>query len=253
MEHEIRIDPEKCRRCGRCAAGCSTGFIRMRDGAPVTGGRIRCIACGHCVAACPAGAVTLDGEGAVPVPDDTLETLFMQRRSIRKFKPEPPARALIQRALDCAQYAPSGKNRHANRWTVIYGPESCRKVADSALDFCRESGQNPELLYLAEKGLDPLTGHAPLVLVGWSPDNALNPCVDTVIAMHTVQMLLEEQGLGCCWGGYLRSITNQSPSLRALLGIPDGSSMQCCMMAGWPDGERYPNIPPRPKAEALWI
>lgn len=253
MDYEIRFDAEKCLRCGRCAKSCGTGFVRMRDGAPTTGGHIRCIGCGHCVAACPVGAVTLNGEGAVTPPEDTLEAIFLRRRSIRKYKSEPPARKLIQRALDIAQYAPSGKNRHANRWTVIYGAESCRRISDMALDFCRETGQNPELLHLAEKGLDLLTGRAPLVIVGWSPDKALNPCVDTVIAMHTVQMVLEQHGLGCCWGGYLRSITNQSPALRDQLGIPADASMQCCMMVGYPDGETYPNIPPRPAAEALWL
>lgn len=253
MDHSICIDSRLCLHCGRCAKSCGTGYLRMRDGAPVTGGRIRCIGCGHCVAACPVQAVRLDGEGPVPAPQDELEAIFLRRRSIRKYKSEPPARDVIARALDMAQYAPSGKNRHANRWTVIYGRESCQRVSDMALDFCRESGQNPELLHLAERGIDLLTGSAPAVIVSWSPDDALNPCVDAVLAMHTVQMLLERQGLGCCWGGYLRSITNQSPTLRALLGIPDGASMQCCMMVGWPDGESYPNVPPRPAAEALWV
>ena len=156
---------------------------------------------------------------------------------------------LIRHALDVAAYSPSGKNRHANRWSLIYGRERCREIADIALDYCRRSGDSPELLSLAERGIDLLTCGAPAVLIGWSPDDALNPCVDTVLAMHTVQMLLEEQGLGCCWGGYLRQITGRCPPLKKTLGIPEGCSMQCCMMFGFPKGEHYPNIPPRPAAE----
>lgn len=253
MSFDISIDKNICVNCGLCAKSCSTGFIRKKDGEVQTGGKIRCIGCGHCVAACPTGAVTINGEGAVPAPENELEALFLRRRSIRKFSDEVPDKAVIQRALDCAEYAPSGKNRHANRWSVVWGKDRCKAVSDFALNWCRANGESPELLYLADKGLDLLTCGAPVVIIGWSPDDALNPCVDTVLAMHTVQMLLEDQGYGCCWGGYLRQITGKSPELKAMLGIPEGCSMQCCMMVGRPRDEHYPNIPPRPKAEPYWV
>lgn len=251
--HDIHIDRELCIRCGACARSCATGLLRMREGRPELGGRIACIACGHCVAACPKRAVTLDGRGPVSPPEDLLEKAIVSRRSIRKFRQEAPPRELVQHALDMAEYAPSGKNRHANRWSVIYGYERCQAVKDFALNWCRETGESPELLHLAEKGLDLLTCGAPLVIIGWSPDKALNPCVDTVIALHTAEQILNRAGYGSCWGGYMRQIAARCPDFKAMLGVPEGSSIQCCLMVGKAKGEVYPNIPPRPAAEPFWV
>lgn len=251
--HDIRIDRDLCIQCGACVRSCATGLLRLVDGRPELGGRIACIACGHCVAACPKKAVSLDGRGPVPGSADELENYLLSRRSIRKFRDEPPARELVQKALDLAEYAPSGKNRHVNRWSVIYGKERTRAVSDFALDWCRRTGESPELLHLAEKGLDLLTCGAPLVIIGWSPDKALNPCVDTVIAMHTVEMVLNRAGYGSCWGGYMRQIAGRCPEFKAMLGVPEGSSIQCILMVGKAKGEFYPNIPPRPAAEPFWV
>lgn len=251
--HDIQFDRALCIGCGACARSCSTGLVRMADGRPSLGGRIACIACGHCVAACPKQAVTLDGRGAASVPEDELERAILSRRSIRRFRDEAPPRELVQHALDVAQYAPSGKNRHANRWSVIYGKERCQAVKDFALNWCRETGECPELVHLADKGLDLLTCGAPLVIAGWSPDDALNPCVDTVIALHTAEQVLNRVGCGSCWGGYMRQIASRCPELRQMLGVPDGCSIQCCLMVGMPRGEHFPNIPPRPAAEPFWV
>ena len=253
MEHDIRIERERCVGCGQCARSCGTGFLRMGADGPETGGRIRCIGCGHCVAACPRQAVRLDGKGPVSAPESAWERTAMLRRSVRKYKQECPPLALIERALNLAAWAPSGKNRHVNRWSVVYGRDRCRAVEETALAYCRRTGDSPELLALEERGIHLLTGGAPVVIIGWSPDNALNPCVDTVLALYTAELLLEEQGLGCCWGGYLRQITGRCPELKELLGIPEGCSLQCCMMTGYPDRESYPNIPPRPKAEVYMV
>lgn len=115
------------------------------------------------------------------------------------------------------------------------------------------TGRHPELVKLYDKGVDLLTCNAPCVIVGWSPLDALNPCVDTVIAMTTVELLLVKRGLGSCWGGYLRQVSDVSPELRARLHVPEGARVQCALMVGWPQGEHYPNIPWKPSASVQWI
>ncbi len=250
----ITFDRERCVRCGQCVKTCSMGHLRMTDDGPAATGRGACMGCLQCAAVCPRQAVLDGGAPAViPAPEDPLERAVVSRRSVRRFKPEPPDKSLITWALQRAGYAPSGKNRHDNRWTVVYGRERTEAVRELALRHCRETGEAPELLRFAEKGLDLLTGNAPVILIGWSPDDCLNPCVDAAIAMETAELLLVSRGLGTCWGGYLRQITNNSPALRAMLGIPDGCSMQCCMMLGWPDGVRFPNIPTRPEPDIFWV
>ena len=250
----ITFDRERCIRCGQCVKICAMGHLRMTEDGPAATGRGACMACLQCAAICPRQAVS-DGGGPaiIPAPDDPLERIITSRRSVRRFKPELPERALIEWALQRAGYAPSGKNRHDNRWTVVYGKHRAEAVRDLALRHCEQTGESPELLRFAAKGLDLLTCGAPVIVMGWSPDDCLNPCVDAAIAMETAELLLVSRGLGTCWGGYLRQIASHCPALREMLGIPEGCSMQCCMMVGWPDGARFVNVPVRPEPEIFWV
>ena len=249
----ITFDRERCVRCGKCVKTCAMGHLRMTEDGPSATGRGGCMACMQCVAVCPRQAVLDDGRPAIlPAPEDPVERLVTSRRSVRRFKPDAPDRSVIAWALQRAGYAPSGKNRHANRWTVVYGRERAEAVRALAIEHCRKTGEAPELVRFAEKGLDLLTCGAPVIIIGWSPDDCLNPCVDTAIAMETAELLLVSRGIGTCWGGYLRQITGHCPALKQMLGIPEGASMQCCMMAGWPDGVRFPNIPVRPEPDIFW-
>ena len=250
----ITIDPARCIKCGRCVKTCAMGHLRMTDAGPAAVGKGACMGCLQCAAVCPRQAILADGLPAVTErPADPVEALVMTRRSVRHFKPDAPDRALIEWALQRAGYAPSGKNRHANRWSVAYGAERTALVRERAIRHCRETGEAPELVRFAEKGLDLLTCGAPVIIVAWSPDDCLNPCVDTAIALETAELLLVSRGVGTCWGGYLRQITGHCPDLKALLGIPEGASMQACMMAGWPDGAAFPNVPVRPEPDIYWI
>lgn len=250
---DITFDHSLCIRCGKCVSTCAMGHLRMTDDGPAATGRGKCMDCLQCAAACPRRAVRRNG---VPpyedAPDDPVERLVMTRRSVRHFKPDAPERTLIEWALQRAGYAPSGKNQHANRWTVVYGTERVKAVRDQAIRHCEETGEAPELVRFAQKGLDLLTCGAPVIVIAWSPDDCLNPCVDAAIAMETAELLLVRRGLGTCWGGYLRQLTGHCPALRKMLGIPDGCSMQGCLMVGFPDKTSFSNIPTRPEASIFW-
>ena len=253
----FQIDETKCVNCSSCVRACPMGVLTRGTPAPVIHPDRRCIRCMHCAAACPRQAVCFDGltmEAQYrPKPEDSLEALVQSRRSVRRFQDRLPDRALIQWALDTAAWAPSGKNQHANRWTVLWGKEETQRVKRMALDFCAAAGEAPELLKLDAAGVDLLTCGAPCLIVGWSPLDCLNPCLDTAVAMTTLELLLVSRGLSTCWGGYLRQVTDRCPALQAELGIPAGAKMQCSLMVGYAEGEKYPNIPYRPKAQANWV
>ncbi|MBR1781145.1 MAG: nitroreductase family protein [Oscillospiraceae bacterium] len=252
----ISIDRASCVGCGLCVRGCSMGYLRLNEGHAEIRERRRCIACGHCAAICPKRAVTLRyerEEDFTPAPENELERLLLMRRSVRHFKPEPPPRAVIERALNLAEYAPSGKNYHAHRWTVLYGLERANEMVERALDFCARTGEARELLKIKAAGTNLLTCDAPCVIIAWSPDDALNPVVDPVVAMEQVELMLNQAGVSTCWGGYLRQVSDADPELRAYLGIPEGCHLRCALMAGYADREKYVRIPPRTPAKVNWM
>ena len=249
----IRFDYASCVGCGSCVRLCPMGYLTMENKTPVIKERRRCISCGHCAAACPKQAVTLEQEGWTALePENPLEQLIATRRSVRHVKADPPPKEVIQRALDVAEYAASGKNFHAHRWTVLYGMEQTEQVTHMALEIAEKTGNGKELIKIKAAGTNLLTCDAPCVILAWSPDDALNPVIDPALAMALVEIQLNQAGIATCWGGYLRQIADASPELRAHLGIPEGCNLRCALICGYPKGENYPNIPPRPKAAPFW-
>lgn len=253
----INIDREKCVSCLACTRGCPMKIFRARDGHPETAKEERCIGCFHCTAACPVKAISFDGistEELYPEkPTDELERIIKSRRSIRSFKPELPDRTVVEHALALAAWAPSGKNIHENAWTVLWGREAVEKVRDMTVDWAVRTGIYPELPKNAQRGIDLITCGAPCVLIGHSHPETLNPMLDTAIAAAAAELVLAKSGIGTCWGGYLRHAINDSPEMKDFIGLDREREAYSIIMVGYPDGERYPNIPYRPEPKITWV
>lgn len=185
------------------------------------------------------------GDLSVP-PDSPLLRAIQSRRAIRHFKEKLPDKALIQRALDGAAYAPSGKNEHRNRWTVVYGRARVEELYQLVLEWAGPVEHYKHLVWLARKGIDPVTCGAPCLIIGHNHPEALNPQDDTVIATLLAEQLLVESGLGTCWSGYFRTAAQNSADIQRRLALPEGHRVYSVLMVGVP-AERYPNIPHRPR------
>ena len=71
----IRIDPDKCVKCGRCVRSCPT--FSLDDESVASGGsRISCMKCGRCVDLCPKGAIHYHVKGTEPRSSGTLQRLL---------------------------------------------------------------------------------------------------------------------------------------------------------------------------------
>ncbi len=253
----VSIDKALCIGCGSCIRGCSMGVFVPGEGGPRVHPGRRCIQCMHCAACCPAKAIGFDGltpEEIYPAaPQDPLERLLKTRRSIRHYKAQLPPKDLIRNALDTANYAPSGKNQRAYRYTVVWGPSQVRRLRDLCLRLCAETGEAPELNKLQAKGTDLLTCGAPCMIVAWSPDDCLNPVLDPAVSMAQLELYLLKEGLSTCWGGYLRQVSDRFPEVRAMLGLEQGCRVRCALMVGYAKGESYIRPVWRPRADAIWL
>ena len=253
----VYIEKDRCVNCQSCLRACSMGVFVPGETAPEIHPRRRCIQCMHCAAACPRKAISfeeLPREAVYPPErEDPLERLITTRRSVRRYRKEPPARELLQHALDLANYAPSGKNQRAYRFTVVYGKPAVEKLRDLCLSLCAEHGEAPELNKLFSKGTDLLTCGAPCMIVAWSPEKCLNPVLDPTVAMAELELLLVQAGLSTCWGGYLRQVSDRFPEIREALGLPGDCRVRCALMAGKAQGETYLRTVYRPPVEAVWL
>lgn len=253
----ITIDQTLCRRCGACITVCPVGMFRREEDGSVSAREKPCLDCYHCTAVCPAKAVgctELTPEQCYPDPaqGDGLLPRLQRRRSIRHFTDQTPDRALIQQALDGTAYAPSSKNQRACRWTVLLGREKVEQARRAVLEWAPGI---PEMRHLAaadRRGRDPITCGAPCLIFAHCDHDAVNPSTDPVIAATLAEQLLNEQGLGTCWGGYLCRAAAACPGLRELLDLPQGHRVHAVLMTGYA-AEHYPNIPYRPAAGVRWL
>lgn len=80
-------------------------------------------------------ASTHDGEmGVEPARPLDFDALVRGRRSVRAFRPDPVPRALIERVLDAARWAPSPHGRMPWRFAVITAPAVKARLADAMGD-----------------------------------------------------------------------------------------------------------------------
>ncbi|MDD3168717.1 MAG: nitroreductase family protein [Eubacteriales bacterium] len=259
----IKIDYNKCIGCMKCVSVCPFQVLDSKDGKPAMQDERRCIKCLHCAAACPQKAIDLgELEGVLPgelpaVPEDLpklIEGFLMTRRSYRLFKPEPVPRDTLRSALKVSAWAPSAKNQHPTKWIVIDDENKIRIIMDHILDFVKETGVSPEIAELYNRGQNVVMGNAKTLILAYARTDAINPPVDTALALHQAELLLQAQGIGTCWAGYLMRMCNQVPALKEIFKLPEGCQFYAAMMAGYPDNEQYLHIPNRHKqTDIQWL
>ncbi|MCF0247093.1 MAG: nitroreductase family protein, partial [Synergistes sp.] len=148
--NELRVDREKCTKCGTCVRICPAGIVRFgSDGFPeiAENQSIRCMECSQCVLFCPHYADTLSFMDSAKIvkcadlklPDaESAENFLKSRRSIRKFKQEAIPHETFLRIFETVKQAPTAVNRQPVRWIVTEDPEKTKEIANLVLCYFRE-------------------------------------------------------------------------------------------------------------------
>ena len=117
--------------------------------------------------------------------NDVIKNMI-ERRSVRKFKPDMPARELIDQVIQAGLYAPSGMNVQGSIIIAITNKEQRDKLA--ALNAT----------IMGAKGADPFYG-APVVLIVLDPKNAFTKVYDGSLVMGNLLNAAHALGLGGIW------------------------------------------------------
>jgi nitroreductase len=179
------------------------------------------------------------------------------RRSHRMYKPDLPSRAVLERVIDAALWAPSGVNAQPWEITVMAG-----KVRDEFVELVSQATKFllPELqkMGVPEKGQELVMkffknlGGAPVVIgvtLYKNPDPGINMANLQSGAALFQNMLLaaEAEGLGTCWmtgANYLET------EILKFLGKEDQQ-----LLAITPIGysAKEPPVVPRKEREVRWL
>jgi len=251
------VNRSSCTRCGECVVECPARIIAMLEGGfPAIAPEMEaiCYRCQHCLAICPSGSVSIMGlkaaeslplSGDLPGPDQ-LENLINGRRAVRRYKPENLEPELLQRLLDAAWHAPTGKNTRDVLFTVVDDREKLARLrADvmaglgrvvrenrlpAGMDFFKDIASLWE-----ESGVDTLFRGAPHLLIASAPSQSVSPVPDCLIALSYFELFAQSLGVGTLWNGLTKwTINDLLPETRQRLGIPEEHVIGYVMSFGRP-------------------
>ena len=116
--------------------------------------------------------------------NEAIKTL-LNRRSIRKFKPEQIKDDELNAVLEAAKYAPSGANQQSALFIVVQNKEMREKITKL----------NAAVL---GKDIDPYYG-APTVIIVLADKTKVTPVEDGSLALGNMFNAACSLGLGSCW------------------------------------------------------
>lgn len=142
------------------------------------------------------------------------------RRSIRKYLPDPLKDAELAAILEAGSYAPSAHNEQPWHFTVICKKELLDRISEKTkelmaaqdTDWIKAMGQNPDLHIFYK---------APVVVLVSTRIGAMSPKVDCAAAIQNMLLAAESLDIGSCWIGLARYYFSLQEEL-PLLGIPEG-------------------------------
>ena len=194
----------------------------------------------------------------------TVKECIEKRRSIRKFKPEPVPRDLMDELLEAARLAPSATNRQPWRFQVITDPDLKRRIFEEATFSQHQIQEAPVIVVCGSELLTFVKGHA-LAPPGseyygaesesWDDIKAFIPDaqMNTAIATEHMVLMATALGLGTCWAGQLKAALLEYQPLREVMKLKDDNSIFFYpMMLGYPKFN-YRLLPKRNPAKIKWI
>ena len=171
-----------------------------------------------------------------------LLNLILDRRSCRRFLPQPPEPSVLAAIAEAGRYAPSSKNRQACRFYIITDRPLLERMAAAVSDRLEEY-----------RDRDCTYGAPALILVTCDRGNncALQ---DASCAMENMMLAACAMGVGSCWINQPFYLSDD-PELRALLapfGLEEGESICCSLALGLPDGPLPSGRKERTGNQVVW-
>jgi len=287
---ELAADKALCTRCGACEAVCPSRVFRWRDDTIEVVAAGRCIGCGHCVAACPSAAfrhselplesfAPLSGE---PAPSaDAIDRWLRERRTVRRFAPDPLSTAEIEALLDTARFAPTSTNSQNVRFIVFAGADKVRTLASLTAAYyfkLQRQLENPfvrlgiriavgrklvsayrsrmpaivEMFEATVAGEDRLFYDAPAVARAFASGMPHLAAASCGLAATQIMLAAESRGLGACFNGYALTALIRDKETRQKVGISKDYTPGAVLAIGRPAG-RFHRVPPRLPRRVIWF
>ncbi|MBN2239550.1 MAG: nitroreductase family protein [Dehalococcoidales bacterium] len=170
-----------------------------------------------------------------------------ERRSIRKYKPDPVDDATLEKVLDAARLAPSWKNSQCWRFIVVRDAGTKAAVADCMIGVKSYENGGKNALKQAPVMIVACAEHgkAGMNEGGFATSKGDWFMYDTALAMQNLVLAAHALGLGTVHLGLF-----DAEKVTEILGIPEGFSVVAITPLGYPDETPNP-VPRKPLSEIV--
>ncbi|WP_294589428.1 nitroreductase [uncultured Phocaeicola sp.] len=155
---------------------------------------------------------------------------IMDRRSVRKYKPQPVNRDTMQVILNCGINAPNGQNKQSWAIRVVDNPEYINGLTEIYKKVNPQVAEDPDFKNMFR--------NAPTV-VFIAHDTAYDfSQVDCGLLGENMVLSAWSMGIGsCCLGSPIRFMTTRPEAAGYLkkLNLPEGYELLYCIAFGYPD------------------
>ena len=156
----------------------------------------------------------------------SIMQLIKERRSIRKYRPDPIEPEKLAQIAEAFRLAPSARNLQRWKLYIVTDPAARERISNGS----------------PTKNTMAVEAPCVLVVTGTTQDVMANghrvDTTDGSIALSFAMLAAQELGLGTCWMGYYTE-----DGIRKALGLPEDISIVAIMPLGYPD--ESPNARPR--------
>ncbi|KPU43854.1 FMN reductase [NAD(P)H] [Oxobacter pfennigii] len=172
--------------------------------------------------------------------NETIKTL-LNRRSVKKYKPEQIKDEDLNTILEAAKFSPSGGNRQPVLYIVVQNPEMRQRVVDL------------NAAVMGKTGIDPYYG-APTIVLVLADKTSVTPVEDASIVIGNMLNAAYSLGLGSCWIHRTKQMFESEAGIALLkeLGVEgEYIGVGSCIL-GYPDGD-LPKAAPRKEGNVIIV
>ena len=190
--------------------------------------------------------------------------LIESRQSIRQFKKDQVPEDVLQRILNAALHAPSGKNRQNWRFFVVQGEKRNQYLKYSQKSWLGIKGilqktLKPSLYDFTERFFYTL-GDAPVIIFAYaqnSPEERYHTSIGSVyMAVENINLACLIEGLGCCTMGAPLEIKSEVDEFLQITNLEEYRNGQlellCAVVIGYPD-HKPPKAPRKTEGRITWL
>lgn len=255
MNLSIKIDPQKCSKCGKCVKICPSVIFFINDKKSIqTQCENSCIGCGHCVCVCqddaishnlfPKSAIHPFNKNDYPT-SDSLNILMKSRRSNRSMGKTAIPKEKLNAIIDAAYRAPTASNKQGLEFTLVQNEKNLKLITQFTLDVFGQIIKLfdniivrpivkrtmpgvyryvPTLKKIGDQyynhGNDLILRNATAVLLISAPKNSQFGAEDTNLALQNASLMAQSLGVANIYMGFVLTATRQKKGkLEKKLGI----------------------------------